>query len=251
MPVSRLKFASFGADESASLVWDAYQALRERIERGELRPGQPLSRRKLAADLGIGFLPISEALRLLRFEGLLESRPRAGTRVRIPTPEDVNGHYLVREALEVQAAIVFTQRATPADRAALLRLARRVDALALKPNRVPYLRLHRRLHQSIAEGTRSAALCDAIERTHALASIWIGAMRQGSAADVHRHEQFIETVISGNPDLAAQAVREHLAVSRERSLRLLEPYFRLHRATQESFTRGQRKKRARRPERNQ
>ena len=52
----------------------------------------------------MSFLPVSEALLRLEIEGLLESRPRAGTRVRIPSPEDVQGHYVVREALEVQAA---------------------------------------------------------------------------------------------------------------------------------------------------
>ena len=48
----------------------------------------------------MSFLPVSEALLRLEFEGLLESRPRAGTRVRIPSPDDVRGHYLVRETLE-------------------------------------------------------------------------------------------------------------------------------------------------------
>ena len=57
---------------------------------------------------------MSEALLRLEFEGLLESRPRAGTRVRIPSPEDVKGHYVVREALEVQAAMRFARAATAA-----------------------------------------------------------------------------------------------------------------------------------------
>ena len=36
----------------------------------------------------MSFLPVSEALLRLEFEGMLESRPRAGTRVRIPTREE-------------------------------------------------------------------------------------------------------------------------------------------------------------------
>src|SRR5262249_62269850 len=69
--------------------------------------GRFFPRRKVAAELGMSFLPVSEALLRLEFEGLLESRPRAGTRVRIPSREDVRGHYVVREALEVQAAMLF------------------------------------------------------------------------------------------------------------------------------------------------
>ena len=218
--------SSSGQFES-SLTVEAYTTIRDRIVRGELALGQAVSRRTLAAEMGIGSLPVSAALSLLQFEGLLESRPRAGTRVRIPSADDVMGHYLVREALEVQAALVFAERATAVDRSALRRIARRVDALAMQSNRTPYLTLHQKLHRQIAEGTHCRALCEVIERTHVLASIWLGAMRQGSTVDSHRHQDFVEVVVTGDPMSVAQAVRDHLAVSRERALELLEPYFRL------------------------
>src|SRR5678816_3387832 len=73
----------------ASLAAEAYEFVKQRILRGELPMGQVISRRKIAAELGMSFLPVSEALLRLEFEGLLESRPRAGTRVRIPSREDV------------------------------------------------------------------------------------------------------------------------------------------------------------------
>ena len=64
----------------------------------------------------MSFLPVTEALLRLEFEGLLESRPRAGTRVRIPSSQDVEGNYVVRQALETQAAILCSQMATAAER---------------------------------------------------------------------------------------------------------------------------------------
>src|SRR5918998_3567729 len=102
--------------EHASLAAEAYAIVRQRILRGEIVLGQVISRRKLAAELSMSFLPVSEALLRLEFEGLLESRPRAGTRVRIPSPEDVKGHFVVREALEVQAALLFQRVATESER---------------------------------------------------------------------------------------------------------------------------------------
>src|SRR6266568_2337840 len=112
---------------SSTLSGEAYSAIRERILRGEVAIGQVISRRKVAAELGMSFLPVSEAFLRLEFEGLLESRPRAGTRVRIPSREDVRGHYIVREALEVQAAKLFATGATVEDRNEILKLAARVD----------------------------------------------------------------------------------------------------------------------------
>src|SRR5882672_2045505 len=129
---------------SPSLSSEAYEIVRNRILRGELKLGQVISRRKLAEELGMSFLPVSEALLRLELEGLLESRARAGTRVRIPSPEDVQGHYVVREALEVQAAVLFAQVATPSERAELRKLAVRVDALSMKFDRTMYLALHKK-----------------------------------------------------------------------------------------------------------
>src|SRR6266852_5886750 len=113
---------------TSTLANAAYGVVRRRILRGQLSLGQAVSRRKLAAELGMSFLPVSEALLRLEFEGLLESRPRAGTRVRIPARQDVRGHYVVREALEVQAARLFAEMATPEERSELMKLAVRVDA---------------------------------------------------------------------------------------------------------------------------
>src|ERR1017187_2695056 len=104
------------SSENNGLAGEAYVTVRERILRGELAIGEVISRRKVAAELGMSFLPVSEAFLRLEFEGLLESRPRAGTRVRIPTRRDVEGHYVVREGLEVQAAKLFSQVATPEER---------------------------------------------------------------------------------------------------------------------------------------
>src|SRR5216110_144735 len=119
------------AEVPCSLAGEAYEFVRHRILRGELPMGQVISRRKIAAELGMSFLPVSEALLRLEFEGLLESRPRAGTRVRIPSREDVRGHYVVREALEVQAAMLFAAVATAEDRSELMKLAERVDAMSV------------------------------------------------------------------------------------------------------------------------
>src|SRR6266404_2427665 len=99
-------------EEISTLSSEAYESVRRRILRGELSLGESISRRKIAAELGMSFLPVSEAMLKLEFEGLLESRPRAGTRVRIPSREDVRGHFIVREALEVQAALLFAAGAT-------------------------------------------------------------------------------------------------------------------------------------------
>jgi DNA-binding GntR family transcriptional regulator len=228
-----------------SLATEAYRVVRQRIIRGKLGLGQVISRRKLATELGMSFLPVSEALQRLEVEGLLESRPRAGTRVRIPSAEDVRGHFVLREALEVQAAILFAAHATASERRELRKLASRVDALAAQPTRtLLFTSLHHRLHRRIAECTRSRALTEAIEKTHVLASIWLCLMRRPAPTDApNRHVRLLEALTSGNPDRAAAAMRDHIAVGLTRTLEVLEPYFRLRRAHRQTFIRSERKQR--------
>jgi DNA-binding GntR family transcriptional regulator len=227
--------------EQSSLASEAYTVVRQRILRGDIVLGQVISRRKLAAELSMSFLPVSEALLRLEIEGLLESRPRAGTRVRIPSPEDVQGHYVVREALEVQAAMRFAQFATPSERAEVKKLAQRVDQLSTQPDRLLYQTMHQKLHARIAQCARCPALLDAIEKTHALASIWFCVMRKPQPGDSPTRHQELAEAVCADPNRAADEVRRHLVVGMERSLEVLQPYFKLRKATGRTFHRSDKK----------
>src|SRR5262249_27701992 len=152
------------------------------------------------------------------------------------------GHYMLREALEVQAARLFAEMATPEERTELLKLAARVDAMSVQPetNRFHYLNLHEKLHRRIAECTRSQALCEAIEKTHALASTWLCVGRPFSNGQPapRRHVELMEVLVKGNPEAAARAMREHVTGSMQRALERLEPYFQAHQTHTKTYSRN-------------
>ncbi len=232
------------SQEAVSLAGEAYVILRERILRGELPIGKVISRRKVASELGMSMLPVSEALQRLEFEGLLESRPRAGTRVKIPTEDDVRGHYVVREALEVQAAKLFATVATAQERSELQRLAARVDALSSQPDgdRFLYLSLHEKLHRRIAEGAHCQPLCEAIEKNQVLASTWLCAPRLAHANDPpRRHQDLADALVKGDPEEAAEAMRRHINNALNNTLSRLESYFQMREANGTTYTRSLKK----------
>jgi DNA-binding GntR family transcriptional regulator len=224
---------------ASSLAAEAYSIMRQRILSGQLRIGQGISRRKLARELGISFLPASEALIRLEYEGLLESRPRAGTRVRVPSADDVRGHFVVREALEVQAALLCARQATPAEKTQLLRLAARVDGLARQTGSPVYVELHQQLHRRIAECTRCAALCATVEQLHALTSMWFcaGNTTAGEGEPADRHQELVAAIASGERGRIEPMVREHVRFGLAHALTALHPYFRT-RAANRVFTRA-------------
>jgi DNA-binding GntR family transcriptional regulator len=230
--------------DNLSLAAEAYNTVRQRILRGELTMGQVISRRKLASELGMSFLPVSEALLRLEFEGLLESRPRAGTRVRIPSVEDVQGHFVVRGALETQAARLFAENATAEEKAELQRLAVRIDGMAAQAesDRFHYLSLHEKLHRRVAECSRCDALCDAIEKTHALASTWMCVARPSAPEHPRRnHQDLVDALSSGDPERAGEAMRRHIVSSMSRAMERLQPYFHLNKTRGTTYARSPKK----------
>jgi DNA-binding GntR family transcriptional regulator len=224
--------------EAATLSEEAYATVRQRILRGELEMGQSISRRQIAAELGMSFLPVSEALQRLELEGYLESRARAGTRVRIPSREDVFGHYVVREALETQAARLFAEKATKKEKEELLKLAARVDLLWKQPERLQYLRLHERLHFLIGECARCPTLSAVLEKTHSLASTWLCVTKPAKDPLVRPHQDLAEGLCSSDLNTATEAMRTHVQLSRDRTMARLEPYFQLRERQGEKFVRG-------------
>ena len=159
--------------EPISLSERAYLVIRDRILKGDLALGAALSRRKLAAELGMSLLPVAEALQRLEGEGLVESRPRIGTRVCLPTESDIRERYEVREALESQAARLFAKRASARERLELKSMAEHMDAMfnrcfASGDNDPEFLyavhSYHAQLHFRIAECTGCRALRQAIEK---------------------------------------------------------------------------------------
>lgn len=227
--------------ENVSLAGEAYVVLRERILRGEMSIGKVISRRQIASELGMSLVPVSEALQRLEFEGLMESRPRAGTRVKIPTEQDVRGHYVVREALEVAAAKLFADVATAQERAELLRLAVRVDTLAAQPegDRFLYLTLHEKLHRRIAECTRCQPLCEAIEKSHILASTWL--CTPAAAGTVHTHQALIKELTQSTSEAAGKAMQKHVQLGLKNTLKRLAPYFQMPDTNGAAYIRGQKR----------
>ena len=114
----------------------------------------------------------------------------------------------MREALEVQAAKLFAEVATPPERSELQRLAARVDALSAQSDgdRFLYLTLHEKLHRRIAEGTHCQPLCEAIEKNQVLASTWLCVPRPSPADDPpRRHQELVEALVKGDAAAAARS----------------------------------------------
>lgn len=73
-----------------SLADGAYLALRELVVTCQLAPGQRVTERQLAGDLGFGLTPVRQALARLDGEGLVRTLPRRGYQIMPLTIGSVN-----------------------------------------------------------------------------------------------------------------------------------------------------------------
>lgn len=78
--------------------------LRRSIVSGDLAPGQNLSLRKLADQLGVSFIPVRDALKVLEGEGLIVNPPGRSATVAPLDLEELRAVYRIRRLLEPDLA---------------------------------------------------------------------------------------------------------------------------------------------------
>ena len=210
----------------------AYQLIRDQILRGTLPLGAVVGRRKLAQEFGMSLFPVTLALQRLEGDGLLESRARAGTRVKIPTEEEIRGRFEMREALECHAARRCAERMTLEEQLDLKRSAEHLDTLfdrvSSERNDKEFIfavqKYHGELHLKIAEYARSNALRAAIESNHVLDFRWLYDTTLGRRSlPPGFHQELISAITSGDPQKADTAMRAHVWFGFEDLLRAVAP----------------------------
>ena len=215
----RLNIGHLANSKTKSLADKAYEQIRNEILHGSFSIGAILSRRRLADKLDMSFLPITEALQRLESEGLVESRPRIGTRVRIPTKQDISDSYVIREALETQAARLCCEQMTNVEREQLTRSARHLDSLykasASENEDSQFLfsvhTYHMQFHMRIAELARSPGLLKAIEKEQVLIFNWLyDTATRRKALPLNFHHDLAKALCSGDRMKADESMRSHI-----------------------------------------
>jgi GntR family transcriptional regulator, rspAB operon transcriptional repressor len=186
---------------------------------GRLGFGAVLSPRQLGREMGMSFLPVADALTRLESEGLVETRDRVGTRVKVPTVEDIEGVFTVREALESQVARLCAERATAEQRRQLKLVSRQVDERYAASNRGPFVlkdwletsNFHVAFHRMIADFAQCPRLREAIEKSQVLTfKIQFDNALRRKKRPRNWHQLLASALIKGDSATADAAARIHV-----------------------------------------
>ena len=196
----------------------ALESLRTRILGGELKAGEILLEKEVAADLEMSKTPVREALVTLCEEGLVQLFPRRGYMVRSPTLEEILDTFDLRLILEGAAAERAATRIEPGDLEHLRDLARYdccggeraqlhgADALAYSFD----------FHCLIARSSGNAALAEQIERLlHSSRRIAAIGFTYGE------HDTIVDALAARDPARARKAMEIHIDSGRKAAVAAL------------------------------
>jgi DNA-binding GntR family transcriptional regulator len=150
--------------------------------------------------------------------------------VRVPTEQDIRGHYIVREALETQSARLFAEKASAWEREELTAFASRLDVLYEVPGQPESARVgndswydvlhqHSRFHLRIAEYAGCQQLVDAMKRNQVVVFNWIYDLSVETRARPQGwHSRLMNELNSGSVEKADAAMRQHVRHGMERIL---------------------------------
>ena len=91
----------------------AHEEIKKKIIFYEVRPGEKLSDKQIAAELGMGRTPVREALLILEREKLVQCNGKQGYFVKKLTSKEVNQYLEIRASLETFAIPLILQNTTP------------------------------------------------------------------------------------------------------------------------------------------
>lgn len=142
--------------------------IRRRIVDGRLAPGARLTVATLAESLGVSPMPVRAALRLLEGEGLVESDPHRGARVRALQPADIRNLYRLRGAVLGLLIPDVARHTSDADLEVLEQIEARFEAAAAIGDGAPAMAANQEFHRVLVGLARNPDAASVMARSWAL-----------------------------------------------------------------------------------
>lgn len=212
-----LRAAAPRGEGGGSAADRVYDDLRARIVEFDLPPGATLARNDLAQEYGVSQTPVREALQRLEEDGLIRIFPQSRTVVAPIDEDELKETHFLRVAIETEVV----RQVAVLGREDVLKRARSFvrmqEALRGDPSQMNLFNdLDRSFHACLFEAVGVLSLHRMLSRRlgHLSRCQRLELPRPGKMSEiVHGHLAMIEGIASGDPDLAASAVRGHLGAT--------------------------------------
>ncbi|HET7389088.1 MAG TPA: GntR family transcriptional regulator [Nocardioidaceae bacterium] len=192
------------------------ETLRELIIARTLAPGQHLVESELADRLQVSRGPVREALQALHANGWVDLRPGRGAFVHEPAGQEVDEVFVVRAALESEAAGLAASRTGPADIADLRTICQRGRQAVRASDETAVVAANSAFHLRVATLSGLDLLCGYITALD-LRVRWLykPVVRTRGMHSWDEHDEIIDALVAGDEALAARTMRSHSEQTRQ------------------------------------
>lgn len=199
---------------SVPVSQQVYERIRECIISLDWRPGDRVTEKDIAAQLGVSKTPVREAFIRLSDEGLMEVRPQSGSYVAAISFDKVFESLMLRRAIEMAVAAQAAEQRTTID---LVRLQDLIDeqfAASEAGDKTRFFELDGEFHLALAEIAKMPSAVRMIRMVRGTVDrvqrlrISRGESRHSQVIEAHR--KIVSAIERRDPREASNAMDQHL-----------------------------------------
>ena len=191
-------------------------AIRDAIFSGKLKPGDRIIETYWAKEMGVSQGPVREAIRDLEAQGLVETVPFKGSRVRSLTEKDVRDNYSVRICLESKsirdAITMLTDDQLTALTDRLKEILKDMDACAKRGDLLNFTECDTAFHRAIIDATENQVLLRLWEQCNMRNWFAVSALTNVESLRQlqSEHQHICQAICAKNMEEATTTLEHHL-----------------------------------------
>lgn len=201
-----------------SLLESVYEAVRDSICDGDLKPGERITQEAIAEKLDVSRQPVNQALILLRAQGFIQDAGRRGVMVTPLDATSVQNIYEIRAALDQLAARLAAGRNDTAGIAEGFQLIGKVRSSLERASTSALVKADMDFHQLIYRISGNDLIQSALTPYwHHLRRVMAAVIDEG----IHRgriwdeHQEILSAIEAGDGELAAARSAAHVVAASE------------------------------------
>jgi len=207
-----------------SLKEKAYDVIKQKIIYGVYKQGEALNEAQLIKELGIGRTPIREAFLNLASEKFVHILPRRGIVVTSINAEDIARLLELRKVLEVYYAKKLLKRGDLTEVDHLKRIIKEREKGSKDSDAQKVFEADMQFHLGVLKVLGDPFLIEILQKIYdRLARIWFFADRRRPKVPLitQDHEKILAAIKSGDAELLASKIAEHIDHAKENLLSVL------------------------------
>lgn len=191
----------------------ALNKVRQAIISGYFKAGDRLIERTLSEELGVSRTVVREVIRYLEAEGLIENQAKKGPMVALLTWETAEQIYDIRLLLEQEAAYDCARLATSKEKQALHKKLQRIGRASQLQDDIERVEASQDFYEAIFRISRHTIAWEIVQRLNSrISRLRALTLRshERQVAGFERMSRIYSAIENGNPELAKEAVKQHL-----------------------------------------